>query len=190
MSVKQDLRRYYKEKRHLFLHKADADAQILKQLFAFSVYQNAEVLLCYASLPDEIQTDAIIKCALQSGKNVFLPVCSDSEGHMDFYEIKSLQYLKHGFFGVREPDLTVCTSKFDFSSEKNTLCIVPGLSFDLQGFRLGYGKGYYDRFLSRFTGASVGLCYADFINPELPADVHDCHVDFVITETECINCKE
>ena len=75
---------------------------------------------------------------------------------MEFYEIHSLFELQPGTFGVLEP---VPENSRLVQEETEGLCIVPGLSFDAEGYRLGYGKGYYDRFLSRFSGTTAGVCY-------------------------------
>ena len=86
---------------------------------------------------------------------------------------------QQGAFSIMEPNPEVCEKYEDFS---HGLCLVPGLCFDMQGFRLGFGKGYYDRFLQNFSGTSVGLCYSKCIEHTLPSGVFDRPVDAVITE--------
>ena len=99
----------------------------------------------------------------------------------------SLDDLKPGTFGVREPDadksrLYDCTGR--------PICIVPGLSFDRWGYRLGYGKGYYDRFLTRYVGWTVGLCYSECVQYKLPHGRFDKPVDRLITEKYMRLCDD
>ena len=98
---------------------------------------------------------------------------------MDFFFIKSYDDLSPGKYDIPEPVPEKCEQVRDFSSG---LCLVPGLSFDYQGYRLGFGKGYYDRFLSRFGGITAGICYAKCTVSELPRGVYDRAVDILITE--------
>ncbi len=83
-----------------------------------------------------------------------------------------------------EPDIEICEKVSDF---RNSVCLVPGYSFDMLGYRLGYGKGYYDRFLKKFTIISIGLCYNNFLSNELPADDYDAAVNFIATEDKLIS---
>ena len=87
--------------------------------------------------------------------------------------------LKNGLYGVLEPDPSRSRPAL---SGGNALCIVPGLGFDSKGYRLGYGKGYYDRFLSGFHGITVGLCYSACTKWMLPHGYYDRPVDILITE--------
>jgi 5-formyltetrahydrofolate cyclo-ligase len=98
---------------------------------------------------------------------------------MEFLVIASESDLSPGTFGVAEPDPLRCGPRVP--TEK-TFCVVPGLAFDPEGFRLGYGKGYYDRFLAGFPGVSAGICYAGCIRRKLPHGRYDRAVDFLVTE--------
>ena len=98
---------------------------------------------------------------------------------MDFYFVTSVNQLKKGTFSIPEPDSAVCTAVDDSVSG---LCLVPGLCYDMHGYRIGFGKGYYDRFLQKFSGTSVGLCYTRCIEQKLPRGVFDKPVDILITE--------
>lgn len=187
MSVKNELRAVFREKRKSLCDKTVLDKHICENLLTSEFYMNAEKVFFYAALPDEINTDLIISDALSRKKIVALPVCTDKSGNMEFYQILSLSDLKTGLYGIREPDTTKC-KKID--QYNNALCVVPGLSFDLSGYRLGYGKGYYDRFLKNFGSLSVGLCYNAFIqNKLLPRNEFDCSVDYIITENEITVCE-
>ncbi|MCD7871811.1 MAG: 5-formyltetrahydrofolate cyclo-ligase [Clostridiales bacterium] len=184
--MKNELRTKYKELRKNVENKEEKDYIINCAVLNSDLYAKAEQILCYASLPNEICTDFIIRTALKHDKKIALPRCSDFNGNMDFYYISSFDDIKSGTFGIKEPDKNACKRVYDFN---NSLCVVPALCFDSYGVRLGYGKGYYDRFLKKFTSVSAGLCYNDFIAENLPQNEFDIPVDYIITETEIINCK-
>ncbi len=179
MQTKQSLRRELKISRRNIENKKETDKKICENLMAADFYKDVETVLFYAALDDEINIDECIKSALSQGKRAALPVCLDDNGNMKFYYINSLKDIKTGFFGVREPDINICEEVMDFS---NSVCIVPGIAYDKQGYRLGYGKGYYDRFLKNFTFISLGLCYNELMMDFLPTDEYDISVDYIITQ--------
>lgn len=178
---KQDLRSEIRENRKNILpeSKINMDDEIRKQLFQTKEYQDAETVLTYASKPSEVDTINIIKDMLKSSKHVAVPRCIPETSQMDFYEINSLDQLKNGCYGILEPDLSLCKK---VRQDKPCICLVPGLSFDSQGYRLGYGKGYYDRFIASFSGYTIGLCYCAYIRGELPRGYFDRPVNIIITE--------
>ena len=179
MSVKSELRQTLKRQRAAVSDKLRKDAAIHHRLASSKEYQNAESVLIYASLGDEIETDTIIRRALSDGKSVAVPLCKDNSGHMDFYLIHSLDELREGAFHIREPDTNLHKRLEVF---EKTIIIVPGLAFDRNGFRLGYGGGYYDRFLSDHSLCSIGLCYDEMLQEKLPRETYDLPVDIVITD--------
>lgn len=183
MSVKGELRKELKAKRRAIANKTEKDRKISDNLLSFEPYKKAQTVLFYAALDDEINIDLCIKKALDSGKMVALPVCTDKNGNMKFYYISSLSDIKTGFFGVREPDTDICNEVVDYSS---SICIVPAIAYDKQGFRLGYGKGYYDRFLKKYISHSIGLCYNELIEDKLPIGEYDIPVDYIISENGII----
>ncbi|NLG93399.1 MAG: 5-formyltetrahydrofolate cyclo-ligase [Clostridiales bacterium] len=159
--------------------KAGMDSKIQNRLLALREYTGAETVFTYVSKPIEVDTIALIKTALASGKRVAAPRCVPDTYDMEFFYITSLDDLEKGSFGVLEPSPSKCRKVTDFSKG---LCIVPGLSFDSQGYRLGYGKGYYDRFLAGFGGTTVGICYSGCVQWNLPHGYYDKPVDILITE--------
>lgn len=180
-STKNNLREIFRKKRLSFTptQKAEYDEMIFQRLCRLYQYKNASVVLCYVSKSIEVDTIKFINQALSDGKRVAVPRCIDGTRKMDFYFINSLDDLEKGSFGVYEPKTDVCTKLTDFSSG---LCVVPGMSFDTGGYRLGYGKGYYDRFLSGFEGETVGICYSCCIKWNLPRGRFDKPVDILLTE--------
>lgn len=166
--------------------KAELDSKISDRLFNTWQYKNCEVLLTYVSTEIEVDTREIISRALADGKRVAVPRCIDNTRLMDFYFIKDFDDLESGYMGVLEPIPEKCEKMTDFSEG---LCIVPALMFDLYGYRLGYGKGYYDRFLSNFCGETLGICYNRCIREKLPHGKFDKCVEKIITQSRIITVK-
>lgn len=166
--------------------KAELDSKISDRLFNTWQYKGYEVLLTYVSTEIEVDTREIISRALADGKRVAVPRCIDNTRLMDFYFIKDFDDLESGYMGVLEPIPEKCEKMTDFSKG---LCIVPALMFDLYGYRLGYGKGYYDRFLSNFCGETLGLCYNRCVREKLPHGNFDKCVERIITQSRIITVK-
>lgn len=166
--------------------KAELDQKILNRVVNLWQYREARLLLVYVSTPIEVDTRRLIERALRDGKQVAVPRCVPGTREMEFYQIHSLNELSPGTFGVLEPAPVRRALITDFS---RSLCIVPALAFDGQGFRLGYGKGYYDRFLARFDGSTVGLCYDACISKRLPAGRFDRPVGLTVTERRTMICS-
>lgn len=184
--MKKELRKSFKKLRSDISDKSIKDNKICVRFLESDLYAKAEQILCYAALKEEICTKLIIDCALKDNKRVALPYCTDLNGNMEYYYINSAADLKIGSFGISEPDTDKCEKVLNF---EKSVCIVPGLSFDVNGFRLGYGKGYYDRFLKKFTSVSVGLCYNELISSRLPVNEFDESVFYIAAEDRIIPCK-
>ena len=193
-----DIKRHKREQRERFRalrremnasQKAQADAAIIQNIKTMPAYAQCGTLLCYVPMPDEIDTRPLILDALANGKLVAAPYCVPGKlGVMRFYPINSLDELVVSDYGIAEPDPALRPSLEDFSG---ALCVVPGLAYDKAGYRLGYGGGYYDRFLAGvFTGVSAGVCYQACIVPELviaPND-HPCH--WLVSENGCVETQQ
>ncbi len=186
--LKQKLRAESKQYRNELsnIEKTELDSEISNRLFNTWQYRNCEVLLTYVSTEIEVDTRAIISRALADGKRVAVPRCIDNTRFMDFYFIKSFDDLESGYMGVLEPIPEKCEKLTDLTSG---LCIVPALMFDLYGYRLGYGKGYYDRFLSNFCGETLGICYNRCVREKLPHGKFDKCVEMIITQSRIITVK-
>lgn len=160
-----------------------ADREIFRRVTAMPEYAAARLLLCYVSVRSEPDTAGLIEAALRSGKVVAVPRCGPAGNSMAFYRIFSLDNLRPGSFGIPQPE----PGPEGPVDPRGGLCIVPGLRFDARGARLGYGKGYYDRFLSGFDGVSAGICYDRlFAEEPLPREEHDVASDFVVTERRIV----
>lgn len=178
---KRELRAYYKKLRAEFPQdiKQDLDKELTQKFLLLDEYKNCDTLFAFVSMPIECDTSKIIDNALLDNKRVALPKCKNKSGIMDFYFINSKDDLKKGMYSIFEPDSYKCKLVTDFS---HGLCLVPGLCFDFQGYRLGFGKGYYDRFLNDFGGTSVGICYSRYVEKSLPHGIFDKYTDILVTE--------
>lgn len=168
--------------------KKELDIRLSQQFLSLDEYKSCKTLFAFVSTPIEVDTSVIISTALKDGKQVAVPKCRDKSGLMDFFYITSTDCLKKGAFSIMEPDEALCERVTDLS---DGLCLVPGLCFDRQGYRIGFGKGYYDRFLEEFGGTTVGICYSRCVEKELPRGIFDRNTDILVTEkftnyTQCV----
>lgn len=162
------------------------DEAIARNMFELPEYQKAETLLAYLNFGSEINTRRIIQDAWDAGKTVALPACIPDTHEMTWHRVDSFEGLVHSKLGVDEPPYNPST-EIDPLAIDNALAIVPGLTFDARGFRLGYGGGFYDVFLTHFSGETVGLCRtAQFSDRVEALDPHDRPVHIVVTENEVI----
>ena len=174
------LRRQHKQLRSQMQNRAEKDSAICYNLRQLPAWQKAGRVLCYVSSSLEVSTRKIIAAAWQQGKEVYAPLCTDKQGHMAFYRIASEKDLSPGNYNILEPVEGLPPLLKSFSQD---LCVVPALSYDEQFYRLGFGKGYYDRFLAGFNGIKVGICYEENIQPQLPHSHFDIPVDFIVTQS-------
>ena len=145
----------------------------LESVFPDGMYEKVNTVFCYVSAKNEIGTKKIIIQMLEDKKTVCVPLCLDTEGNMICVKIDSLNDLGSGFFGIPEPK-----SREAFDKTKLDFVITPGVAFSSDGMRLGYGKGYYDRFLADISPYKVGLCHKELLT-ELKSEPHDVKMDRV-----------
>lgn len=179
--LKAGMRERYKALRRAMppQDKQRADHTIAMRVRSLWQYRRCQTLLTYVSTDIEVDTREIIRQALADGKRVAVPRCVPGTRDMEFYRILSLNDLEPGAFGVLEPRPD---PKFLLSRGADGLCLVPALCYDWRGYRLGYGKGYYDRYLAGFRGRMVGLCYSSCVRPRLPHGRFDRPVELIVTE--------
>ena len=140
-------------------------------------YKSFDTVLSFVSIGSEVDTSEIINRALSNGKNVGVPYIEN--GIMSFKRINSTSDLIKGRFGIP----TAPAGSPQIVNFENCLCIAPCLSADKDGYRLGYGGGYYDRFLAVNKNIfSVAVCFDELISESLPRDKFDVKVSMVITE--------
>ena len=162
--------------------------QISKKLIGLANYQQAELLLVYMDYKKEVMTSEIILDALQSGKLVYLPKIVDQS--MEFYQIQDLSEVQTGYFGIQEP-FQKEDSKFHyflaFEQHKKILMIMPGVGFDLNRNRIGYGKGFYDRYLSNKPELdTIAIGFECQLRNNIPAEFNDIRPKCLITETRIL----
>ena len=177
---KKEIRTLVKEKKSLLNEEEirSFSAKVSQEFLNRDFYKDAEVLYAYLPYNQEIRTEQIIERALKDGKKVAVPKVLD-DGLMEFYKITSLADVSPGAFGIPEPKGDTPPAAYE-----KVLMLMPGVAFDEQRNRIGYGGGYYDRYLERNKNkeiTKVALAYPFQIFPEIPADPHDEKVDEIIT---------
>lgn len=157
--------------------------RIADRLLSSEAYKNCDTVLCFVATDIEVETRKIIDTAFADGKRVAVPRCIFGTHEMEFGLIASMSELVSGAYGILEPPLS---NELTDGGERS-ICVVPGLAYDESGYRLGFGGGYYDRFLSEYKGISCGVCYESFVVGRLPSEECDVTVDKIITEERIID---
>lgn len=178
MQVKSELRQRLIVLRNSFDEgkRSECSQKITERLCGLAEFKECSEIFCYFSKKTEISTEEIIKKALEN-KKVALPVCVG--GSMIFRYIRDFRDLEKGSFGVYEPK-SQCEQAY---ARKNTVCITPALCYNGQGYRIGYGKGFYDRFFAENKCIKIGLCYEELIKDFEPSE-NDISVDIIVTESK------
>jgi 5-formyltetrahydrofolate cyclo-ligase len=186
--VKRELRAKYRKIREdlPLAEKQRYDKQIFERFIACDFYKNAKTILCFVSTPLEVDTIRLINRALADKKTVAVPKCLNLEGKMDFYIIHSLNDLEKSTFSLLEPDIKKSKKLKNF---KNSICVLPGFAFDKDGYRIGFGKGYYDRFLNKYDGKKIAVCYNNCITNQLPRGRYDVAADYIVTPKYILTTK-
>lgn len=166
--------------------RAEADASIEAHVCALPEFAQAEVLLTYLDVGSEVRTRGIIERAWDAGKVVALPRCVPGTRDMRWYRVTSFEGLERSKLGIEEP-VPSDENEQQLGTGERMLALVPGLTFDAEGYRLGYGGGFYDVFLAQFDGVSVGLCrevqMSRNLRDEGVIDAHDLPVQLVVTNS-------
>ena len=159
------------------------DKSIRNRLLALPEFITARTVLFYASFKSEVDTFDLLKKSILNKKTVVLPKVDLRTGGLELYAIRSTDDLAPGYFGIPEPPAIegrhIKVSGID-------LLIIPGVAFDLNCNRLGYGKGFYDKLLSQKTAPAVALAYEEQVMKDIPAYAHDIKMDKIITDKKII----
>lgn len=159
--------------------------QAQQNLLNLEEFSRSECIALYSPVHQEIDTSRILQASFSAGKRALYPAVCDRE--MVLRQVDHLEQLSLGCFGILEP----CDSGRDHLADEPDLIIVPGVAFDRGGHRIGYGQGFYDRFLRHpgLRSTLVGLCH-DFqlLDHDLPAEPHDVRMDIIVTERRIIRC--
>ena len=155
---------------------------IYERLSATDHFKNCDHLLIYADAKGEVRTEGIIIKALSMGKMVYLPR-TGSNMSMDFYRIDSVDELECADFGIMSPPSDPHRLFKEKDISDRCLCIVPGVAFDRKCNRMGYGKGFYDRYLARVRIPHlIGLSYEFQIKDYIETGIYDIPMNMIITE--------
>lgn len=189
IDLKKDLRKKFISARHL-LSAAEVSSQsfaVQKNIRSLPVWQEASEVLLYLPINNEVDTWPLLYELWEREVRVLLPCCrSEEEGIMDLAYVRHAQEIKPGAFNIPEPDRQICQMLDNFHPD---IILLPGVGFDRQGFRLGYGGGYYDRFLSHPHLAQtlfLGIAFEFQLVEELPVEDWDKPVHAVITNQEIL----
>ena len=163
---------------------AESDAAICARLLELPEYRAAKRVFAYFSVGREPDTHAFVRAALDAGKEIYLPVIT-GDGLMDFARYYGTEPLGESALHIPEPGPDAPRAE----PEGTDLLLVPAVSFDPEGYRLGQGGGFYDRFLARCHVFSAGLCREQMLCPQAPREPHDMGVDCVLTEQRVIRCR-
>lgn len=175
MSTKQEMRKMIRLRKQQ--HTADESSVIIARLKANPRFSQAQTLLLYSALPDEVQTQSLLDELTEAGKTVLLPKVVSSED-MELRRYTGKADLQPGAYDIMEPVGALFT---DYASID--VAVVPGMAFDAQGHRLGRGKGYYDRFLAKIPDVyKIGLCFSWQIVDEVPSEANDIMMDEIIVQ--------
>lgn len=161
----------------------DYSYQIAQRLFNDDDWKQASVIGITVSRFPEVDTYQIIRKAWEQNKTVTVPKCTREERQLTFRILRQFQELESVYFGLYEPieDRTEAVS-----SNSIDLLIVPGLAYSYQGYRIGFGGGYYDRFLTSYDGKTISLAFSLQMVNQLPVEPHDLPVSKIITNQEVI----
>ncbi len=188
MEDKQKIRAQMKDRRDSIPEEIRREKEkiITSRLLNARWFKKAENILVYAAIQSEVSLWDFVQNAWKSNKRLFFPKVSGRQ--MDFFCVHSKKELEKGAFSVLEPD----TEKYDlkqfytvnFSPEKSVL-LVPGVAFSKEGYRIGYGGGYYDRYLAKHRNLyAVGIAYAEQLLFEIPVEAHDIRLHEIISDSE------
>lgn len=175
--TKKELRKYIAQCKKSYSKEqlVEWSSSLLTKLEEHPIFTQAKTILMYYSLPDEVQTHDFIE-RWKNRKQIILPVVI-GEGELELRRYTGRQDLSEGAFGIEEP-----TGEAFNEFSTIDLAIIPGVSFDSQGNRLGRGKGYYDRMLPKIESPKIGICFDFQVSKEIPTEPFDYVMDEVWTE--------
>jgi 5-formyltetrahydrofolate cyclo-ligase len=157
---------------------------IVKRLIDLEEIRRASTLMVYLGFGSEVATDGLILWGWGEGKRIVVPVCRPESRELTACRIDGFDELESGHYGIREPKAGFIRP---VPREEIEAVVVPAVAFDRRGYRVGYGGGYYDRFLPEAPQAArIGVAFARQIVAAIPADTHDVTVDRIVTDAEII----
>lgn len=160
------------------------DESIFNRLVNSEFYKRAKTIFSFVSFKSEVDTHNIIKHALRDEKTICVPKIESKQKGIELFRVDNFDQLKNGYFNILEPD----ESCPPIDSNNIDLILMPGVAFDRQGGRLGYGAAFYDRFLTNMNKQvdKIALAYHFQVIDRIPMDEHDVRIDGIVTEEEFI----
>jgi 5-formyltetrahydrofolate cyclo-ligase len=148
-------------------------------------YRFSDTVLLYSPIKSEVDITSVALAAIRSGKRIAYPRCHD-DYTVSFHYVDSINDLTPGKYGILEPDGDLPVFEHDSVTKKeNCICLIPALLFDREGYRVGYGKGFYDRFLGKYPKLfSVGICFSNQVDEALIPEPFDIPLHLIVTEKE------
>ena len=182
--TREEIRSEVREKRKAVsgIQVAEMSIRICEKILALPEYIRARRVFCYAAMPDEVQTRGILWAIMHSGRELYMPVARGG-GNMDAVRVTENTEMKLDARGIETP-----VSGESLPPEQLNLALVPGIAFDRSGNRLGFGKGYFDRFLARCRCPAVGLAYEMQLVGAIETRPHDVPMDRIVTEKAVYTC--
>lgn len=187
--AKQQLRRQMRQQRREISPESLAlwSGQLAERFCAWPLYRQSTVVMFYLAMPDEAQTDLLIRDALRRGKQVCVPLLGEKRGEMSAAGIGDLSDLMVGQYGLKMPNPQTAQR---IRPETIDMVVIPAVAFDGTGHRLGMGAGYYDRFLPQAAQAvRAGLAWHCQLVGSVPAETHDVRMQYLLTEQGLVDCR-
>ncbi|MGO1469631.1 MAG: 5-formyltetrahydrofolate cyclo-ligase [Tissierella sp.] len=177
-----------KKRKKLSKESRDIHSQIIMdKLLSSSYYANSKTIMCFISFSDEVNTHNFIKKAIDDGKRIVVPITFPENKELKPSILKDFKELEPGFYNILTPKEEF---KRFIDPQEIDLVIVPGVAFKKDGYRVGYGGGYYDRFLSKIQNTpTIAIGFDIQVVEDLPIDSFDIPVDYIYTEKNIINCN-
>jgi 5-formyltetrahydrofolate cyclo-ligase len=186
MTDKKEIRKRILQLRNAMTPEAIATKsdEIVRRLTDLPEIRDASSLMVFLSLGSEVRTDGIIRWGWENGKRIVVPRCRPEERRLTPCLLSEFSELETGHYGIREPKAALVRA---VPAGEIDVVLVPAVAFDRRGCRVGYGGGYYDRFLPEISkGVGIGVAFCCQIVTEIPADPHDLPVERIVTEEEII----
>ena len=183
---KQELRKELKKRRNALPQdvREAYSRQICQNLLDLPMVKEADLIYAYSATRSEVSLQMLIEDAWERHSRIGMPKVFGDE--MKFFAIRQLSDLSEGAFGILEPQARA----ENLLTGNQGICLVPGLGFDAAGGRIGYGKGYYDRYLQAFPGLiRIGCCFDEQLVEKIPKEVQDVSMDYLMTTSGLLVCK-
>ncbi|MBQ3427906.1 MAG: 5-formyltetrahydrofolate cyclo-ligase [Clostridia bacterium] len=175
--TKNEIRAAAKARRRSLTHNEIVTKSEAALTLLLPYLENADTVFCYMAAFNEPRTGELIERLISYGKRVAVPVTDTVSNTITPVLYTGRQELISGAMGIPEPK-----SRITVASDEIDAAVIPGIAFDRDGTRIGFGAGYYDRFLEGFKGLKIGLCYDFQVYDRLPRDTHDIPMDVIVTE--------